>query len=73
VALSVQIVVRDDLPESVPVAVEFTPGKVTMALRSGMTQAETVEAIKGAWQAILDCFDPAELARLHPRPVHAVA
>ena len=48
----VKITVTPDLPERIPVAAEFGPGFIHLAVREGLSQAETVEAIREAWQAI---------------------
>lgn len=48
----VHIRLTGELPERVDTAAEFGPGFIHLAVREGMSQQQTVEAIRDAWQAI---------------------
>lgn len=52
----VQIELRDDLPPGVPLVAEFGPGFIHIAVRAGLTQAETVTEIAQAWAAIREHY-----------------
>ena len=52
----IEIVTVDDLPEGASLVAEFGPGFIHLAVRSGLSQAETLAAVADAWQAIRDHY-----------------
>lgn len=52
----VEIVLSGDLPDGVPLVAEFGPGFIHIAVREGMSQAETVQAIAETWQSIREHY-----------------
>src|SRR3954447_15693504 len=62
---AVQIVITDDLPESVPYAAEFGHGYVRIAIRP-MSQAAAMEAVADAWSTMMACYELDDLEQLQP-------
>lgn len=63
-AVGVQIRVTDGLPPAVPLAADFGPGHVHLAVSDTLSLQDACDAITEAWQAIRDHYgiDPALLA-----------
>lgn len=63
--VSVEIVLSDDLPDSIPVAAQFTPGRIVLVVRAGLSQAETVSELAAAFSGIQACYDPQQIHNLN--------
>ena len=65
--MGVRIEATDDLPDGVPVAAEFGPGYIHLAVSKALSVPEACQQIAGAWEAIRTHYGPSTVASAEAR------